>query len=177
LIICYARKILQKWGMINYMQRSKTYYAKLGYAGYKWAHFTDVPFISLKLPIIESRLTLVTTAAPFLSSAGNQGPNAPYNAEAKFFAVTGIPIDPEPDLRISHLSYDRTHCAANDRNTWLPINALRQLEKENFIGELSEDIICLPTNRSQRKTIEEDCPAVVRHCQRLGTDVALLVPT
>ena len=163
--------------MTNYIERTKFYYAELGYKAYKWASFLNVPFTPLKLPLVETRVTLITTAAAVTAAAGNQGPKAAYNANAKFFSVFTVPTRPTPDLRISHLNYDRVHCAADDPNTWLPITALLRAEEQAVIGRLAEEVICLPTNRSQRATIEQDCPAVVAHCQRLNTDVALLVPT
>ena len=163
--------------MPKYIDRTKKYYAKLGYANYQWASFSAVPFVALNMPLENLKLTLISTAGPVTSAAGDQGPGAVYNAKAKFFNVFTMPIQPRPDLRISHLSYDRDHCLANDPNTWLPINALLHAKNHAIIGNLAEEIICLPTNRSQRVSIEQDCPNVVAHCQRLKTDVALLVPT
>ena len=163
--------------MPKYIDRTKKYYAELGYTAYKWASFSEVPFIALNAPLGIMRLTLITTAACVTSTGGDQGPGATYNANAKFFNVFTVPTMPIPDLRISHLNYDRDHCLADDPNTWLPINALLHAEEQAIIGSLTDEVICLPTNRGQRTTIEQDCPAVVDHCQRLNTDVVLLVPT
>lgn len=163
--------------MINYISRTRNYYATLGYPAYQWASFSTVPFTPLNKPLNKSLLTLITTAGPLVQSAGDQGPNAPYNAAAKFFKVQTQPTQSCPDLRISHLSYDRRHCSAEDANTWLPIEALNRATQLELVGTISDEIICLPTNRSQRATLENDCPEVVKHCERLKTDIALLVPT
>ena len=163
--------------MLEYIRRSRTYYATLGYAPYEWSEFANVPFVRLKTPIANSRLTLVSTAGKNIPSAGDQGPGADYNAKAKFFKTFTVPKAPTPDLRISHLSYDRKHCAADDPRTWLPLQALSHTEERGLIGHLADEVIGLPTNRSQRVTLEQDCLDVVAHCQRLKTDVALLVPT
>ena len=73
---------------LNYMQRMRDYYLALDYNNpYQWASFTDVPFQPLGKPVTESRVGLVTTAAPFNPDAGDQGPGAPYNAAAKFYRV------------------------------------------------------------------------------------------
>ena len=119
----------------------------------------------------------MTTAAPFQADLPDQGPGAKYNAAAKFFEVFTRPIEPTPDLRISHIGYDRVHCKADDPNTWLPVNQLQQLSHDGVIGELAKELIGVPTNRSQRVITEQDAPVALEHCQRLGADIALLVPT
>ncbi|HUB10910.1 MAG TPA: hypothetical protein VMB34_03055, partial [Acetobacteraceae bacterium] len=50
---------------IPYMQRTRDYYAAIGYATpYRWAHFVDAPFTPLPKPLREARVAIVTTAAP-----------------------------------------------------------------------------------------------------------------
>ena len=100
--------------MIDYIQRSAAYYQAQGYRPYQWAYSAEVPFAALARPLSQSTLVLITTAAPFRPELGDQGPGAAYNAEAKFFQVYKVPCHPIPDLRISHISYDRTHCHAKD---------------------------------------------------------------
>src|ERR1051326_5899001 len=73
---------------IPYLQRTRDYYQALGYgAPYEWAHYADVPFHRLPKPLSECTVALITTAAPYQPGKGDQGPGAPYNAKAKFFAV------------------------------------------------------------------------------------------
>ncbi len=163
--------------MIEYLQRTRDYYGAQGYPPYSWAHFDDVPFQPPGKPLADSRLVLLTTAAPYQPELGDQGPGAAYNAAAKFFEVFTHPLEPAPDLRISHIGYDRKHCAADDANTWLPVAQLRGQADAGVIGDLAEELIGIPTNRSQRVTSEQDAPAALQHCRRLGADVALLVPT
>ncbi|MFV2091022.1 MAG: hypothetical protein ACC642_10205, partial [Pseudomonadales bacterium] len=110
--------------MIPYIERSRTYYGTLGYPAYHWAEYDEVPFTPVSKPNKDARLALITTAAPFKEELGDQGPGAPYNAGAKFFRVYTTPVDPVPDLRISHLGYDRKYTTAEDPNTWLPIPRL-----------------------------------------------------
>ena len=54
---------------------------------YRWAQYRDVPFTPLQKPLAESRVALVTTAAPYQPDKGDQGPGAPYNSAAKFYTV------------------------------------------------------------------------------------------
>ncbi len=73
---------------IPYMQRTRSYYEALGYgAPYEWAHYAEVPFHPLGKPLSGCRIALITTASPYQPGKGDQGPGAPYNAAAKFYAV------------------------------------------------------------------------------------------
>jgi Glycine/sarcosine/betaine reductase selenoprotein B (GRDB) len=160
-----------------YMRRTRDYYLALGYDNpYRWAHFDEVPFTLPRKPLAESRVALITTAAPYNEDAGDQGPGAAYNAQAKFFEVMSYPTTSVPDLRISHVGYDRAHTAAEDPNTWLPLAQLQLAATNGRIGGLTARFLCLPTTRSQRTTRETDAPEVLRRCLEDNADVALLVP-
>lgn len=163
--------------MINYIQRTRAYYKALGYPAYQWASHPQDTFTPLAMPLAQAKLGLVTTAAPFVPDLGDQGPGARYNAAAKFFEVFTASVTPPPDLRISHIAYDRAHCQAKDANGWLPITALQQAKDASLIGELAPRLVGAPTNRSQRVTITQDAPAVLAACRTLAVDAVLLVPT
>ena len=75
---------------IPYMQRTRDYYQALGFAPYRWAHFADVPFTPLARPLAQSRVALITTAAPYQPGLGDQGPGAKYNASAKYYKVYDV---------------------------------------------------------------------------------------
>jgi D-proline reductase (dithiol) PrdB len=162
---------------IPYMQRTRDYYLALGFAPYRWAHCIEVPFTPLARPLAQSRLALITTAAPYQPGVGDQGPGARYNAAAKFYKVYSDSTESLPDLRISHVGYDRTHTTAEDPRTWFPLAALQQAVKAGRLGALTPRFHGAPTNRSQRVTIQTDAPELLRRCREDGADVALLVPT
>jgi hypothetical protein len=158
------------------MRRTRDYYAALGYAPYVWAHFEDVPFAPLDRPLRESRVAIVTTAAPYQPGKGEQGPGAPYNAAAKFYNVYSGDTAHDHDLRISHIAIDRAHTTAEDPATWFPLAALRAAAAAGRVGEVASRFHGLPTNRSQRATLETDCPDLVSRCREDGVDAAILVP-
>jgi hypothetical protein len=161
---------------IPYLERIRDYYAALGYgAPYEWAHYAEVPFHRLARPLDVARVTLVTTAAPFQPDKGDQGPGAPYNAAAKFYAVYSGDTDRDHDLRISHVAIDRKHTSAEDPGTYFPLPALRQAAARGRIGEVAPRFHGLPTNRSHRTTLEVDCPELLARCQADAVDAALLV--
>ena len=118
---------------------------------------------------------LITTAAPYQPDEGEQGPGAPYNAAAKFYAVYSGDSAVDHDLRISHLATDRTHTTAEDSNTWFPLRQLRRCAAAGLIGEVAPRFHGMPTNRSHRATLAKDCPELLARCRADGVDAALLV--
>ena len=161
---------------IPYMQRTRDYYLALGYGAYRWAHFAEVPFTPLRTPLSQARLGLITTAAPYQPEAGDQGPGAPYNAAAKFYRVYSAPTERVPDLRISHVGYDRAHTSAADINAYFPLERLKEAVAAGRIGALAPRFHGAPTNRSHRATTETDAPELLRRCREDGVDAAVLVP-
>jgi hypothetical protein len=163
---------------IRYIDRSRAYYMALGYDNpYRWARNQDVPFTALGKPLTRNRVGLITTAAPFKPGAGDQGPWAPYNAAAKFTEVYSMPIDPPPDLRISHVGYDRKHTSAEDINSYFPLQRLKEAAADGRVGELNSRFYAVPTLRSQRLTAERDAPQILDMCREDGIDSAILVAT
>jgi D-proline reductase (dithiol) PrdB len=162
---------------IPYLQRTRTYYQALGYgAPYEWAHFASVPFQRLAKPLRDCRVGLVTTAAPYQPGRGGQGPGAPYNAAAKFYAVYSGDSALDHDLRISHVAIDRAHTTGEDIGSYFPLAALRRSAAVGRIGALAPRFHGLPTNRSQRVTLETDVPELVARCRADAADAVLLVP-
>jgi D-proline reductase (dithiol) PrdB len=159
---------------IDYIARTHAWYGALGYPPYRYAQFGDVPFAPLGRPLAEATVALLTTAAPYRPELGDQGKDAPYNAAAKFYAVWSGDVSAEPDLRVSHVAVDRAHLS-NDQNCWFPLPALRRAVTAGRIGTLSERFHGVPTNRSQRHTLEADAPDVLARLREDGADAALLV--
>ena len=163
---------------IPYMQRTRDYYLALGYGNpYRWAHFVEVPFTPLRTPLGRARVALITTAAPFQPEAGDQGPGAPYNAGAKFYQVYSVSSTSVPDLRISHVGYDRRHTSAEDINTYFPLARMKEAAAAGRIGALGPRVHGAPTNRSHRVTMATDAPELLRRCREDGADAAVLAPS
>ncbi len=162
---------------VEYMRRTREYYLTLGFDNpYRWAHYIDVPFQRLARPLSQSRVTIVTTAAPYQPDKGPQGKGAPYNAGAKFYKVYSGETDRDHDLRISHVGVDRDHCDMEETNAWFPLPALRRAEQRGRIGAVAARFHGAPTNRSQRHTIDVDAPEILARCREDGVDAAVLVP-
>jgi D-proline reductase (dithiol) PrdB len=162
---------------IAYMQRTRDYYAGLGYgAPYEWAHHGDAPFHALTRPVAQARIALITTAAPHQPGKGDQGPGAPYNAAAKFYQVYSGDSAQDPDLRISHVAIDRAHTTGEDQRAYFPLALIRDFARAGRIGAVAPRFHGAPTNRSQRATLEVDGPEIVARCRGDGADAAILVP-
>src|SRR5215207_2610028 len=162
---------------IPYLQRIREYYAALGYgAPYEWAHYSEVPFHALNMPLSKSRVTIITTAALYHPDKGDQGPGSPYNAAAKFYTVYSGDTTKDHDLRISHVAIDRKHTTADDVGTYFPLVELRQREALGVIGSVAPHFHGAPSNRSHRVTLEIDCPEILARCKAEEVDAAVLVP-
>ena len=162
---------------ISYMERTRSYYLGLGYENpYEWAHYAEVPFTPLQKPLGNSILALITTAAPYQSDKGQQGPGAAYNASAKFYEAYRSPCSDKTDLRISHVGIDRKHANMAEQACWFPMEAARDAEARGRIQSLAPNFYGLPTNRSQRHTLEIDAPQILKMCRDDGVDVAILIP-
>jgi len=162
---------------IPYMARTRAYYAAIGYTTpYRWAHYVDAPIQPLKKPLAQSRVAIITTAAPFDPAKGDQGPGAKYNGGAKFYSVYDGDASKNHDLRISHIAYDRVHTSADDSGTWFPLPQLQRLARERRIGAVGPRFFGAPTNRSHRVTLETDAPEILARCREDGVNAAVLVP-
>ena len=162
---------------VPYMQRTRDYYTAIGYTtAYRWAHYVEAPFQKLKKPLAQSRVTIVTTAAPYDPAKGDQGPGAAYNGGAKFYKVYDGDTSKSHDLRISHIGYDRKHTSATDSGTWFPLPQLLKAKAAGRIGEVAPRFFGAPTNRSHRVTIDTDAPEILANCLADKVDVAVIVP-
>lgn len=161
---------------ITYLKRITDYYLALGYDNpYRWARYRDVPFCRLAKPLSEARVAIVSTAAPYQPDKGDQGPGAPYNASAKFYKVYSGASDEPADLRISHVGIDRDHTTAEDINGYFPLAALQEAARRGRIGDVAPRYHGTPTDRSQAKTMERDCPELLKRLKEDAVDAVILV--
>jgi D-proline reductase (dithiol) PrdB len=150
---------------VSYIDKSREYYAALGYQNpYRWAYFDDVPFSRLRRPLAQAAITLVTTA--------HEGAEAP-----SFRTAYSLPSD-NPDMHLSTdgLFWDRQATHTDDLDSYFPVQRLREFVRDGRLGRLAPRLHGVPTEYSQRRTIERDAPEILRRCQQDGVDAALLTP-
>jgi hypothetical protein len=161
---------------IDYIDRTRELYLREGFDNpYNWARYDTVPFTQLGKPLAESTVGLVTTAAVFDPDKGDQGPRAPYNRAVKYTEARAWPGAPAPDMRISHLSYDRANTTPDDVNAYFPLAQLQAAARAHRVGSVARRFYAVPTLFSQRHTNDVDAPAVLRWCREDGVDAVLLV--
>lgn len=161
---------------VRYIDRTHAWYDAIGTDNhYRYSHYLEVPFQPLHKPLERCRVALLTTAAPYQPDKGPQGAGSPYNASAKFYKVWSGDSALDHDTRISHVGVNREQMS-DDSGCWFPLPALRAAAAAGRIGSVAPRVHGVPTNRSQRHTMEVDCPEVLRLCREDAADVALLVP-
>ena len=149
---------------IRYMERTRHYYRALGYArDYVWAHFEDVPFAKLAKPLSQARIALITTASP-----------ADFDGVKRVWS--GNVSSPPERLHTDSVAWDKESTHTRDRESFLPIEAASDLAKAGLFAGLTPRFHGVPTEYSQRKTIEQDAPEILKRVRADGADAALLSP-
>jgi hypothetical protein len=157
---------------VSYIDRTREFYAALGYErSYRWAHFDEVPFATLTRPLSECRLTLVTTASPFHECPPQDGV---LRGAKQVWSGASAPA-PER-LYTADLAWDKQATHTDDVDSFLPLERLHEFAAEGRIGAVAARFHGVPTDYSQRRTMEDDAPEILRRCREDGVDAALLVP-
>jgi hypothetical protein len=157
---------------VSYIDRTREYYGAQGYdRPYAWARHTDAPFAPLAKPLAQCRVAVVTTASPWREDKPVDG----VLRGAK--QVWSGPADTPPTrLYTDDLAWDKQATHTRDVESFLPLTRLAELAAEGRIGGLAARFHGVPTDYSQRRTLEQDAPEILSRCRADGVDVALLVP-
>ena len=159
---------------VPYMARTRAYYRALGYPkDYVWSHHTDVPFTQLPRPLSEMRLALITTASPIdHANADRRGIRHIWSA----------PITPPPAaLDTNNLAWDKQSTHTNDIESFLPLAAAQAHAAQSQVtggrfAALAPRFHGIPTEYSQRKTIETDAPELLQRLRDDNAEGAILCP-
>ena len=142
---------------VSYIDKSREYYAASGYERpYRWPRYDHVPFARLDKPLSQCRIGVVTTA-----------PRATKLFTAPNSAGGGL---------FTEKSWDREATHTDDPETYLPLQRLAEHVAAGHLGSLSPRFYGVPTDYSQRLTIEQDAPQIERWMREDDVDIALLVP-
>ena len=157
---------------VSYIDRTREYYGAQGYAKpYVWARHTDAPFAPLAKPLAESRVGLITTASPWRDDKPVDGV-----LRGGKQVWSGATASPPERLFTDDLAWDKEATHTRDTESYVPIRRLLELVAAGRIGSLAPRFHGLPTDYSQRRTIEQDAPELLERCREDAIDVALLVP-
>ena len=89
---------------------------------------------------------------------------------------SGPTANPPERLYTDDLAWDKQATHTDDVDSFLPIRPLEALVAQGRVGSLSPRFYGVPTDYSQRRTIDEDAPEILRLCREDQVDVVLLSP-
>ena len=76
----------------------------------------------------------------------------------------------------SELSWHQSVTHTEDIGSFLPLEQLNGLVGEGVVGGIARQFYSVPTEYSQRNTIDKDAPDILNRCHEDEIDVAILVP-
>ncbi len=155
----------------DYIGETRRLYDSLGYAGYRWAERPDTPpWAPITKPLSECRITLI-------GSGGLYRRGQIAFATKDDTSIRVIPTDtPSAELRTAHFAYDQAD-ARTDPNCVYPLDRLRELADEGFIGGLTPEAYAFMGGiYSIRRLETETAPLLVEQCRAQEPDLVLLVP-
>jgi hypothetical protein len=149
---------------VSYIDKSREYYLARGYGNpYRWARHEDVPFAPLAKPLNRSRVGLITTAA--------------LPGEKSLMEVYAAPSAPPPvALFTDHRAWHKEATHTRDVESFLPLRSLEEFAAAGRIGATSPRFYGVPTDFSQRRTIDTYAPAAHDLCRADAVDLVLLFP-
>jgi len=138
---------------------------------YQWTENDSSPWTPITNDLAKSKVVLISSGGIYLKD------QSPFNPIKNDLTFREIPKEVDVgDLKISHDFYDHTD-AEKDINCVFPIERMRELEQEGFIGELSE-VNFTYMGRIFRKTqlLNEMIPELIAKLKHMNIDLAFLVP-
>jgi len=157
---------------VSYIDRTREYYAAQGYERpYAWARHTEAPFARLTKSLAKSRVAVITTASPWREGKPVDG--VLRGGKQVWSGDTEAPPD---RLFTDDLAWDKAATHTRDVESFLPLARLKELAATGRIAGLTPRFHGVPTDYSQRRTLEQDAPEILARCREDGADVVLLVP-
>lgn len=138
---------------------------------YQWTENASAPWTPIVKPLAESRVALISSSGVYRRD------QAPFKPDKNDLTFREIPAGTAVgDLLISHDYYDHRD-AEKDVNCVFPIERLRELAAEGFIGSLA-DVHFTFMGRIFRKTqlLDDMIPGLLARLKELSVDLAFLVP-
>jgi D-proline reductase (dithiol) PrdB len=138
---------------------------------YQWTENASVPWTPMVKPLAESRLALISSSGTYRRG------QTPFKPDKNDLTFREIAVETDAgDLLISHDYYDHRD-AEEDINCVFPLERLRELASEGFIGGLTAFHLTF-MGRIFRKTqfLDEMIPAMIARLKAMETDLVLLVP-
>jgi len=148
------------------MVRTQAYYAAQGFdQAYQWASAEVRPKHKILKALSECKITFITTAVP-------DGSVPKMLRTASSHLMSDMP----EYFRTDELAWDKDATHTRDRNSYIPLHGMITLLSDGIIGSIAERYHFVPTEYSQRNTIEKDAPVILQACRKDQVDIAILIP-
>ena len=156
---------------VDYIPRIRDNYARLGYKPYHWVENRDTaPWAPLRKPLSRCRLGMAASGGIYVT-----GQVAFHYKDDTTFREIPADVDTK-DLRATHFAYDLSD-ARTDPNVVFPIDTLRRLVREGFLGGLADRFYTFMGGiYSSRRVSEDLAPRLTERFLQDGVDAVLLVP-
>ena len=156
---------------LSYIDKSRNYYQAQGFGNpYRWAHHSSAPFVAPRKPLAGSRIALVTTAMPMDGRESQEPIDRPRKV------VYAAPTLPPPGaLFTQDLAWDKEATHTRDLDSFFPVHRLLEFAESGRIGSVASRYYGVPTEYSQRTTVDHDAPEILHWCREDGVDAVLLV--
>ncbi len=159
---------------IRYVPSLTEKYKSLGFPNYDWSKNDTSPFVPVKKPLEESRISLIASSGIFRD---DQEPFEPDGWPVDEVGIRLIPKDTDGKrLKLYYNYYDHRD-AVKDINCVYPVDRLQEFEEEGFIGELAPSLISLGMGRTYRRSLifKTLAPKIVEALNEQGVDGAIVV--
>jgi D-proline reductase (dithiol) PrdB len=155
----------------DYIGETRRLYDSLGYEAYRWADRPDAPpWAPLAKPLSACRVLLIGSGGIY-----RRGQIAFHTRDDTSIRVIPSDVD-TAELRTAHFAYDQTD-ARNDPNCVFPLDRLRELVDEGFIGGLCDEAYGFMGGiYSIRRMETETAVLLEERCRAQEPDLVLLVP-
>lgn len=157
---------------VQYVEQTRAFFGAQGFPPYEWTVNGAPPLTPLTKRLAECRVAMFSMGGIYIKDS-----QPPFNPEKNDLTIREIPRDIDvARLAISHDYYDHSN-ADRDINCVFPVERMRELEAEGYIGELAP--MCYTAmGRIFRRTalMGEMAPDILRRLEEGGVDVFLLVP-
>jgi len=157
---------------VRYVDYTRAAFAAQGFPPYEWLVNGTPPFTPFDKALKECRVALLSTGGFYV-----RGKQAPFDPEKNDMGFREIPKDVDvSDLTVSHNYYDHSD-AERDVNCVFPIERLRELEVEGYIGGLAPVNYTIMGRIFRRTTlVNETAREIAEGLKRQEADVFFLVP-
>jgi D-proline reductase (dithiol) PrdB len=158
---------------VNYVEALRQHYESMGFPPYQWTINESAPLTPLTKPLAACKVALLT------SGGISRRESPPWNPDARNdFRLDAIPSDtPGNGFQVFDNYYDHSE-ADQDINTVFPLQRLRELAEEGYIGAVAARLWSGFMGRIYKRTAlhEVEGPAFARELLEDGVDVLVAVP-